>query len=121
MSIDSRKPPKPSSTPPTWAIVVAVIPNVPALFIIWFLFLRCGCTYYAPGFTEAKFASLKEGMTAAEVVEVIGPPLARIPNEDGTILWTYSDRNDDTCSFEMRWVYLRSGKVETISNMRWME
>lgn len=121
MSIEPPKPAKPSVMPPAWAVIVALIPNVPALFFIWFLFLRCGCTHYAPGFTEAKFASLKEGMTAAEVETIMGPPLARIEYKDGEVLWTYSDRDDDTCGYEKRCVHLESGKVTIIEKMTWIE
>jgi hypothetical protein len=124
MASEPPKPPKPTKPaimPTGWIFLVALVPNIPALFFIWLLFLRCGCTHYAPGFTEAKFASLKEGMTAAEVEAVMGPPLARIDHGDWKALWTYSDRDDDTCGFQKRWVYLETGKVTIIENTTWIE
>jgi len=52
-----------------WAsIAFVLVPFVVAtMAAFWFIFLRCGPTYYSPGFTESKFASLREGMTAGEV------------------------------------------------------
>ena len=32
----------------------------------------------------------------------------RYPRPMALELWTYSDRDDDTCDFEMRWVYLEA-------------
>lgn len=87
--------------------------------LFWLAFLRCGPTFHASGFTEAKFASLHEGMTPGEVEAIIGPPLEKVPHMDGTTLWTYSNRDDDTCDFEMRWVHFRDGKVEHVVNMHW--
>src|SRR4051794_27202488 len=46
-----------------WAsIAFVLVPFVVAtMAAFWFIFLRCGPTYYSPGFTESKFASLREG------------------------------------------------------------
>ena len=105
----------------TWAIAAcAGLPLIlPALFFIWFHFLRCGPTYYAAEFTEARFARLRQGMTTAQVEAIMGPPLEKILHEDGGTLWTYSNRDDDTCDFEMRWVHFRAGRVEFVVNMHW--
>jgi hypothetical protein len=64
-----------------WAsIAVVVVPLVLATMIaFWFVFLRCGPTFYSPGFTEAKFASLREGMAPGEVKAIIGAPLEIVP------------------------------------------
>ena len=92
---------------------------LPALVVFWFVFLRCGPTFYAAGFTEAKFASLCQGMTPVQVEAIMGPPLEKHLQEDGGTLWTYSNRDDATCDFEMRWVYFRAGQVEHVVNMHW--
>ncbi|WP_165073761.1 hypothetical protein [Paludisphaera rhizosphaerae] len=112
----TRTAPRTSSS---FVLVVALIPFLPALFVFWFLFLRCGPTYYAPGFSEAKFASLREGMSADEVEAILGRPLQKVPQADGGMLWTYSDRDDDTCDFEMRWVYFKSGEIRRVVKMYW--
>ncbi len=105
----------------TWLTVACVgTPLIlPTLFFLWFHFLRCGPTYYAAGFTEAKFASLHHGLTPEQVEVIIGPPLEKHPQDDGGTLWTYSDRDDATCDFEMKWVYFRAGKVEHVVNIHW--
>ena len=88
-------------------------------FLLWFHFLRCGPTYYADGYSEAGFLRLREGMSAREVESLSGRPLERISQADGKELWTYIDRDDDTCDFEMRWVYLEGGRVKSIANLHW--
>jgi hypothetical protein len=104
------------------ATVLLMLPLIlPALFLLWFHVLRCGPTYYAPGFTEAKFASLHEGMTPDQVAAIMGPPLEKHHHEDGGILWTYSNREDVTCDYEMRAVFFRNDKVEAVANMHWDE
>ena len=90
-------------------------------FFVWFQYLRCGPTYYSAGYGESKFLRVGEGMTTQEVLNLLGQPLERIPQGDGSILWTFSDRDDDTCSFEMRWIYFKDGFVRSIVNMHWEE
>ena len=92
-----------------------------SLIACWLAFFRCGPTFYAAGFTEAGFASFHEGMTMAEAKALIGPPLEVVDQHDGTMLWTYSNRDDDTCDFEMRWIYFRDGRAKHVVNMRWVE
>lgn len=90
-------------------------------FYLWFHFLRCGPTDYAEGYREGQFLRLREGMTTDEVTALIGQPLERVDQADGSVLRTYSDRSDCTCDFEMRWVYVKDGRVEAIANMHWEE
>jgi hypothetical protein len=92
---------------------------IPTSVFFWFHFQRCGSTFYSAGFTEAGFASLRQGMRPDQVEAVMGPPLEKHPQTDGGTLWTYSNRDDDTCDFEMRWVYFRAGRVEHVVNMHW--
>jgi hypothetical protein len=56
-------------------------------------------------------------MSSREVEALVGRPLDRIRQEDGTVLWTYSNRDDCTCDFEMRWVDLDEGRVKYIVNI----
>src|SRR5260370_460752 len=60
-----------------WAtIAVVLLPLIlPALFLLWLHVLRCGPTFYATGFTEAKFVSLHQhqGMTPDQVEAIMGP------------------------------------------------
>ena len=90
-------------------------------FLFWFHNLRCGPTFYSEKYGESKFLSLRKGMTAREVEAIIGPPLERIPHADGSVLWTYSNREDDTCSFDMCWVYFKDDRVSSVTKMRWEE
>ena len=90
-------------------------------WLLWFHLLRCGPTYYAEGYREAKFLTLREGMSAHEVEGLLGRPLRRISQADGTELLTYSDREHVTSDFEMRWVYLDDGRVKSIANLHWCE
>ncbi|QEH35584.1 hypothetical protein OJF2_41370 [Aquisphaera giovannonii] len=87
--------------------------------LLWFHFLRCGPTRYADGYSEARFLRLREGMSAREVESLLGRPLERVSQADGEELWAYSNRDDDTCDFEMRWVYLDRGRVKSIANLHW--
>jgi hypothetical protein len=107
-----------------WAVFTfAAIPTVAfILFVVWF-FIHCAFspTFYAPGFTEAKFASLREGMTTDEVEAIIGRPLETVRHEDGETLWTYSNRDDCTCDFEMRWLHFREGRIVRVVNTHWTE
>jgi hypothetical protein len=106
------------------AVLVGIL-SLPLLawpsFLLWFHSLRCGPTYYAEGYSESKFLGLREGTSSLEVEALLGRPLERISQADGTVLWTYSNRDDCTCDFEMRWVYLNEGRVKTIVNMHWEE
>ena len=90
-------------------------------FAVWFVYFRCGPTHYSEGYSESRFLRVREGMTADEVEALLGRPLRRIEQADGSWLWTFSDRDDDTCDFEMRWIYLRDGMVQTIVNRHWEE
>ena len=103
------------------AIAVVCAPVVLWALLTLFMWFRCGPTYYASGFTEAKFATLREGMSTDEVLGIIGPPLETFRQRDGRILWMYSRRDDVTCNYEMRGVYFRDEKVKAIANMYWEE
>jgi hypothetical protein len=87
-------------------------------FLGWFFDTR---TYYAPGYTETKFRTLRIGMTRAEVEAMVGPPLTKVRWSDGSMNWVYSDRPWDTLDFERRWVIFKDDKVTEIVNDKWEE
>ena len=70
-----------------WAsFALALVPFVFAtMAAYWFIFLRCGQVYYSPGFTELKFASLREGMPAGEVKAVVGAPRHTLQSLDDVV------------------------------------
>ena len=98
---------------PVATVVVCIV------IFAWFTFLRCGPTYYSEGYSEGKFLRLREGMTTREVEAIIGRPLEQVSQADGRVLWTFSNRENYTCSFEMRWVYFKGGVVSAIANIHW--
>ena len=51
----------------------------------------------------------------------IGPPLDKILWEDGRVLWTYSERADDTCNYWRRWVLFKNGVAEDVVTDYWKE
>jgi outer membrane protein assembly factor BamE (lipoprotein component of BamABCDE complex) len=57
-----------------------------ALGIIW---LIRDDTVYAPGYSEAKFKSIRLGISREEVIRLLGQPLSVDPAR-GYILWTYA-------------------------------
>ena len=76
-------------------------------------------TLYAPGYDEARFRTIHEGMTAGQVASIMGEPLEKRPWSDGRGLWKYSDQYTYTSDFDRRWVYLSGGAVQTVVNDRW--
>jgi hypothetical protein len=87
--------------------------------LLYFLFLKGGYTYYAAGFDQRKFDNLHVGMSASELEKAIGPPLEKIPQRNGSVLWTYSGRPDVSRSFWRRWVFLKDDKITSIENDYW--
>ncbi|QEH32340.1 hypothetical protein OJF2_08100 [Aquisphaera giovannonii] len=78
-------------------------------------------TIYAPGFTEARFAQIREGMTAGQVLSILGPPLDRRPWGEGVEAWRYSNQYTYTSDFDRRWLFLRDGVVQSIANDYWWD
>lgn len=100
--------------------IAVAFPGIIVLFLGWTAH-RCGPTYYAQGYNKNKFMSLRAGMASSEVEAVMGSPLDKVPWHDGTVLWTYSDRADDTCDFWRRWVLFKNDKVEHVISDYWDE
>jgi hypothetical protein len=82
---------------------------------------RCGRTYYAASFDESKFNLLHEGMSVRALEEVMGPPLEKVRQMNGSVLWTYSGRADVTCSFWRRWVFVENDKITGVVSDYWEE
>lgn len=69
-------------------------------------------TEYAPGFTEARFAKIRPGMTEVEVRQLVGAPLERRSWSPIGELWSYSDSVTNVPNFHRRDVLItESGKV----------
>ncbi len=69
-------------------------------------------TYWANGFSEKKFTSIKQGMTEKEVFEILGNPLRKTCVRECE--WIYSWQRDPTSSFDWRSIYFNKGLVQRI-------
>jgi hypothetical protein len=68
-------------------------------------------TAYSKEYSHNKWASLRAGMTTAQVEAVVGKPLkTHGPYPDGTEQWIYSESPGDT-HYWLRVVVCRAGKV----------
>jgi hypothetical protein len=86
-------------------------------FDIW----RAGRTFYAPGYSDSRFAMLREGMTEQEVERIVGPPLKKVVWENEDVLWAYSARRDVSLSYNMRDVVFRNKRVISVTSQWWQE
>jgi hypothetical protein len=100
-----------------WGLIIFAA----SLVLIYIMFIKCGPTYYSARFNEGKFKTLRPGMPVAELEAIIGPPLEKVPQRDGLVLWAYSKRDDVTCSFWRRWVFVKDEKIESIDCDYWQE
>lgn len=91
-----------------------------ACTIGYLMYARCA-TRYSSLYSEEKFRALQVGMTASEMERIIGMPMSKTKWNDGSVVWAYSDRYDDTCNFERRWVFVKNGRIEAIVNDYWEE
>jgi hypothetical protein len=78
-------------------------------------------TIYSQNYDETKFQRLREGMTAKQVEEIMGPPLKKVftnqhmdAHDEG--MWYYSNQRNATANFWRRWVLLEKGKAKLIIN-----
>ncbi len=78
-------------------------------------------TVYAPGYDEAKFRTIHEGMTVDQVAAIVGEPLEKQTWPDGRLLLKYSDQYTHTSDFVRRWVYFSGGTVQTVYNDLWID
>jgi outer membrane protein assembly factor BamE (lipoprotein component of BamABCDE complex) len=91
--------------------VAAYSPHVRTLgdALGYLMFLREDRTTFAPGFTEAKFDSVKIGMSEAEVLTILGEPLEKDGHSDKRY-WRYSKGPPDS-SYWFRVLTLQGGFV----------
>jgi hypothetical protein len=60
-------------------------------------------TVWAPQFEESRFSKIKVGMSAPEVLKLLGHPLRKdCGNED--CFWIYTWHDTGTTDFDQRWV-----------------
>jgi hypothetical protein len=82
-------------------------------------------TAYSERYNENRFNSIQPGMTSAEVLTVIGPPLfkttyADLPGGDPDREdWGYSEQFDATRNYWRRQVVFKGGKVWYVVNEYW--
>jgi hypothetical protein len=91
-------------------------------------------TVYAPGYSESGFRSLRAGMTARQVEEILGPPLVisqwfdpppgrpTVPGE-GTpgVVWSYTRPRKARGNYWLRWVFFRDGLVHGTETTYWVD
>jgi hypothetical protein len=102
------------------ALLLSTVSFLIVCTLVYLMYARCA-TRYSPLYSEEKFRALQVGMTVSEMERIIGTPISKTEWEDGTVLWAYSDRKDDTCDFERRWVLVRNGSIAAITNDYWEE
>jgi hypothetical protein len=78
-------------------------------------------TVYAPGYDEAKFRTIHEGMTADQVASIMGQPLEKQTWPDGQLVWKYSDQFTYLSDFDRRWVHFSGGTVQRVDSFRWYD
>ena len=78
-------------------------------------------TVYAPGYNEATFRAIREGMTTDQVASIMGQPLEKELRSDDALIWKYSDQYTYTSDFDRRWVFFSGGTVQTVVNDHWYD
>jgi outer membrane protein assembly factor BamE (lipoprotein component of BamABCDE complex) len=80
-------------------------------------------TAYANGYREQGFRSIKVGMTSAQVISIMGPPLGRGPWGDLPEVWFYTQNKTLTDNFWRRWVVVDTtqDRVAEIIDDFWVE
>jgi outer membrane protein assembly factor BamE (lipoprotein component of BamABCDE complex) len=69
----------------------------------------------APQFSEIAFAKTEVGMTASEVIGLLGNPIRRDCGTTGCF-WIYTRHDSDTADFDQRWVVLDT--TERVTEVR---
>jgi hypothetical protein len=100
-------------------MMVAVAAVALALGVASFLARLFG-TRYAEGFSEGRFTGLRVGMSEQQVEATLGPPLEKVPWQDGRVNWVYSEQPCGL-SYQMRWVLMRDGKIDSVLSQYWQE
>ena len=69
-------------------------------------------TIWAPGFKEAEFLKVREGMKADDVFKMLGEPIRRDCGKSGCF-WIYTWQDTPTADFDQRWVMLNAKEQVT--------
>jgi hypothetical protein len=111
-----------------WMIVIALFGlHLAALraLLIHEPFLGLG-TIYSERYSEARFTTLRVGMSRGEVEAIMGRPLRVVPwNQEmgphDEEMWCYSDQPNALANFHRRWVLFEKGKVAVVINDFWID
>lgn len=60
-------------------------------------------TVWVAGFSETSFLKIRTGMTATEVLSLLGDPLRKSCDQEGC-LWIYTWQNAGNADFDQRWI-----------------
>jgi hypothetical protein len=98
-------------------IVISVIGF--AMFVVQQMFFAN--TVYSVGYDESRFRKVHVGMTSAEVEELLGPPLEKVPlPQVGVVIWLYTDRRHNRSGdYSKRDVWVEDDKVCNVVNIYW--
>lgn len=77
-------------------------------------------TVYSKGYSEAKFQSLRVGMTPGQVEAVVGPPLRKIPSKAAFETWWYSE-SPSSNDFRRRHLTFEQGRIRRIVSDFWVD
>lgn len=80
-------------------------------------------TVYSEGYSEDHFRRIRVGMTANEVLSLMGEPIQVVPPNQWQSYetWKYTDQRDYTANFNRRWVFMDRGKVVQVVNDYWID
>ena len=70
-------------------------------------------TEYAPGYSDAGFRHIDQGMSTNEVTRVLGPPLSKAALEGDHETWRYS-RSPHDGNYRIRAILFERGRVTRI-------
>ena len=91
-----------------------------SLVVVLLIAIAIACntdTRYAPGFSEERFERITSGMSQAEVTQLLGAPLFRLPLSDLEV-WSYTGPGENPrASYWIRNVYFSSSRsvLRTVS------
>lgn len=103
-----------------WLIAVALV-GVSLAWLRW-VFVDSS-TIYSERYDEAKFHTVREGMTASEVEALLGPPIyeGKVYESSSERLWAYSRGTSGTSNYWRRWIFVNDGKVESVVADFWWD
>jgi hypothetical protein len=78
-------------------------------------------TLYAAGYSEWRFFGIRTGMAQDEVEKRLGPPLIKVPWENGRTCWMYTRQRTGLSDYWRRWIFMENGKVQDIVSDYWYD